>query len=52
LSLEDLADLDLALAVVAAEDQKFPQHEGFDFKSIKQTLDDRAQGKPPGAVTA
>ena len=36
----------MALAVVAAEDQKFPQHEGFDFKSIKQALDDRAQGKP------
>jgi monofunctional biosynthetic peptidoglycan transglycosylase len=28
----------LAIAVVAAEDQKFPQHHGFDFRSISRAL--------------
>ncbi len=36
----------MALAVVAAEDQKFPLHEGFDIESIKKALNDKAQGKP------
>lgn len=39
----------LALCVVAAEDQKFPQHFGFDFGSIADALDER--GRPRGAST-
>lgn len=35
----------LALAVVAAEDQRFPQHRGFDFAAIKAALQERAQGE-------
>jgi len=35
----------MALAVIAAEDQKFLGHRGFDFGSIKQALEDQAQGK-------
>ncbi len=40
------ADLDqispqLALAVIAAEDQKFPSHHGFDFESIREVLSER-----------
>lgn len=40
----------LALAVVAAEDQKFPHHFGFDFESIADALDERA-GSRRGAST-
>lgn len=34
-----------AVAVIAAEDQKFPQHHGFDFKQIDQALADRERGR-------
>ena len=34
------------LAVVAAEDQRFPDHFGFDFVEIQQALDDQDEGKP------
>jgi monofunctional biosynthetic peptidoglycan transglycosylase len=34
-----------ALAVVAAEDQQFPFHRGFDFKQIDKALDDRRNGR-------
>lgn len=34
----------LALAVVAAEDQKFPDHWGFDLGSIAQALEEYLQG--------
>jgi len=40
----------LAIAVVAAEDQKFPSHHGFDFESISQALRDRLD-RPRGAST-
>ena len=40
----------LAIAVVAAEDQKFPSHHGFDFESIAQALDER-NGPRRGAST-
>jgi len=40
----------LAIAVVAAEDQKFPVHHGFDFESIAQALDER-KGRRRGAST-
>jgi monofunctional biosynthetic peptidoglycan transglycosylase len=36
----------LALAVVAGEDQKFPQHHGFDIAAIRQVLDNWKAGKP------
>jgi len=35
----------LKIAVVAAEDQKFPVHYGFDFKSIMDALKQRQQGQ-------
>ena len=34
-----------ALAVVAAEDQRFPLHRGFDFKQIDKALKDRERGR-------
>jgi len=34
-----------ALAVVAAEDQRFPAHRGFDFKQIDKALKDRERGR-------
>ena len=41
-----------ALAVVAAEDQKFPQHWGFDIESIQDALRERqAGGRLRGAST-
>ena len=33
------------LAVVAAEDQQFPLHHGFDFKQIDKALKDRERGR-------
>jgi len=35
-----------ALAVVAAEDQRFPDHIGFDFVEIQEALEDQDEGKP------
>jgi monofunctional glycosyltransferase len=32
------------IAMVAAEDQKFPQHHGFDLQAIEQALDERERG--------
>lgn len=34
----------MKLAVIAAEDQKFPLHEGFDIESIKSAIDDKIGG--------
>lgn len=42
---------ELFLAVVAAEDQRFPEHYGFDLKAIEQALDERDNGKVRGAST-
>lgn len=36
---------DLRLAFVAAEDQKFPEHFGFDVAAIEDALEDRLEGK-------
>ena len=36
--------LQAALAVVAAEDQKFPVHDGFDMDAIEEALADRRDG--------
>lgn len=33
------------VAVIAAEDQRFPNHFGFDLKSINDALEDRERGK-------
>ncbi len=37
---------DAALAVVAAEDQKFPAHRGFDVKSIRKAVEEHVDGEP------
>jgi monofunctional glycosyltransferase len=44
----DLAELSpyAALAVVAAEDQKFPVHHGFDLEAIGDALDESHDGSP------
>jgi monofunctional biosynthetic peptidoglycan transglycosylase len=34
-----------ALAVIAAEDQRFPEHSGFDFPAIERAWQDYRQGK-------
>ncbi len=36
---------ELALAVVASEDQRFPEHRGFDFRQIQKALDDAERGR-------
>ncbi|WP_129775697.1 monofunctional biosynthetic peptidoglycan transglycosylase [Peristeroidobacter soli] len=33
------------VAVIASEDQKFPEHHGFDFDSINDALEDRERGR-------
>jgi monofunctional biosynthetic peptidoglycan transglycosylase len=40
----------LAVAVVAAEDQKFPVHRGFDFDAISRAAQERRE-RPRGAST-
>lgn len=42
---------EMFLAVVAAEDQRFPDHHGFDLQAIGKALDDRERGKIRGAST-
>ena len=39
-------DRELALAVVAAEDQRFPEHWGFDTREIAAALEGHFDGKP------
>jgi monofunctional biosynthetic peptidoglycan transglycosylase len=39
------------IAVVAAEDQKFPTHSGFDWDAIGDALDESGRRKPRGAST-
>jgi monofunctional biosynthetic peptidoglycan transglycosylase len=34
-----------AIAVVASEDQRFPEHRGFDFKQIDKAFADRGRGR-------
>jgi len=42
----------LALAVVASEDQRFPDHNGFDFKQIQKAMDEAGRGgRSRGAST-
>jgi monofunctional biosynthetic peptidoglycan transglycosylase len=40
----------LAIAVVAAEDQRFPEHHGFDFGAIQRALEEERRA-PRGAST-
>ncbi len=41
-----------ALAVIAGEDQRFPQHDGFDLVEMRQVLDNMEAGRPArGAST-
>ncbi|MBR5465820.1 MAG: monofunctional biosynthetic peptidoglycan transglycosylase [Bacteroidaceae bacterium] len=44
-SMEDGMPPDLALAVVASEDQRFMTHHGFDFEAISMAWDERVDGK-------
>jgi monofunctional biosynthetic peptidoglycan transglycosylase len=49
--LEDISP-QAAMAVIASEDQQFPFHTGFDFKSIRQAVRSNARGrKVRGAST-
>jgi monofunctional biosynthetic peptidoglycan transglycosylase len=42
----------LPIAVVAAEDQKFPHHHGFDFQSLSEALqEDRRQRRGASTIT-
>ena len=41
----DEISAEMRLAVVAAEDQRFPEHNGIDYKQLKLALDDYKQGK-------
>lgn len=49
----DLDDISLYFpnAVIAAEDQQFPNHFGFDIKQIKLVLSERQKGYSRGAST-
>ncbi len=42
---------EMFIAVVAAEDQQFPQHFGFDLAAIEKALDERDKGRTRGAST-
>ena len=42
-SYEDISD-NMKIAVIAAEDQKFPSHGGFDLESIQDAIVDRLEG--------
>ncbi|HEY4366280.1 MAG TPA: monofunctional biosynthetic peptidoglycan transglycosylase [Steroidobacteraceae bacterium] len=35
----------MKVAVIASEDQRFPDHNGFDFKQINNALEEREQGR-------
>jgi monofunctional biosynthetic peptidoglycan transglycosylase len=40
----------LQISVISSEDQKFPQHSGFDIESIQKALNEK-RGRPRGAST-
>ncbi|MBR5576866.1 MAG: monofunctional biosynthetic peptidoglycan transglycosylase [Bacteroidaceae bacterium] len=44
-SMDDGMTPDMALAVVASEDQRFLTHNGFDFDAISKAWDERQSGK-------
>jgi monofunctional glycosyltransferase len=41
----------MKVAVIASEDQRFPEHYGFDLKSIDKALEERERGRVRGAST-
>ena len=41
----DAISKNAAVAVIAAEDQQFPFHHGFDFRQIDKALEDRERGR-------
>jgi len=41
----ELVSRELPIALVAAEDQKFPRHHGFDFEAIESALQRNARGR-------
>ena len=49
----DEISMEAKLAVIAAEDQLFPDHSGFDWKSIKKAMkyNERKPGRVRGAST-
>jgi monofunctional biosynthetic peptidoglycan transglycosylase len=48
----DRISTQLALAVIAAEDQRFPEHNGFDFEQIQKAMDEAERGgRSRGAST-
>ena len=49
----DMEDISLYFpnAVIASEDQQFPNHFGFDIKQIKLVLEERKKGQTRGAST-
>lgn len=49
LSWEDIS-IQFPLAVIAAEDQRFPDHFGLDFTELRRAISDN-RGKPRGAST-
>ncbi len=49
-SMQDISPW-MPLAVIAGEDQKFPQHWGFDFDAMQSVLDSRQRGEMRGAST-
>lgn len=42
---EDQLSRHLPIALVAAEDQKFPEHDGFDFEAMEKALEHNKKGK-------
>ena len=44
-SMDDSIAADMALAVVASEDQRFLTHHGFDYDAISKAWDERQSGK-------
>jgi monofunctional biosynthetic peptidoglycan transglycosylase len=41
----------LPIALVAAEDQKFPQHDGFDVAAIRDALEDGGRGRGASTIS-
>lgn len=41
----DDVSYELPIAIVAAEDQNFPNHSGFDFKQIEKSFEDHKRGR-------
>ena len=42
--MEEISD-NLKIAVIASEDQNFPNHNGFDYEAIQKALEDNKKGK-------